>query len=140
MLVEKSDSSDEELFIQELRGAPIMKPLLAAIETLKAVNASGARRLPDDVPTDFIRRRWEPHVRPDGVVDRKLYELCAMSELKNALRSGDVWVAGSRQFRDFDEYLLPRADYAVRVSESRLGLEIPTIFEIANRLFWGDSP
>ena len=56
-----------------------------------------------------------------------------MSELKNALRSGDVWVAGSRQFRDFDEYLLPRADYAVRVSESRLGLEIPTIFEIANR-------
>ncbi len=27
-----------------------------------------------------------------------------MSELKNALRAGDVWVPGSRQFRDFDEY------------------------------------
>ncbi|MEX6397513.1 hypothetical protein AB6E88_10700 [Providencia hangzhouensis] len=35
-----------------------------------------------------------------------LLRLCALSELKNALRSGDVWVQGSRQFKDFDEYLL----------------------------------
>ncbi|MFW6808294.1 hypothetical protein ACM7TS_18565, partial [Enterobacter hormaechei] len=27
------------------------------------------------------------------------YEICALSELKNALRSGDIWVKGSRQFR-----------------------------------------
>jgi TnpA family transposase len=27
--------------------------------------------------------------------------------LKNLLRSGDIWVQGSRQFRDFDDYLLP---------------------------------
>jgi TnpA family transposase len=119
----------EPIFLEtlELRGAPVTKPLLDAIDALKIVNASGARQLPVDVPTDFVRRRWEPHVRPNGEIDRKYYELCAMSELKNALRSGDVWVAGSRQFRDFDEYLLPRADYALRVSQSRLGLEIPTI-------------
>ena len=30
-----------------------------------------------------------------------------MAELKNALRSGDIWVVGSRQFKDFDDYLLP---------------------------------
>ena len=30
-----------------------------------------------------------------------------MSELKNALRSSDIWVEGSRQFKDFEEYLLP---------------------------------
>ena len=28
------------------------------------------------------------------------------AELKNALRSGDIWVQGSRQFKDFDEYLV----------------------------------
>ena len=28
-------------------------------------------------------------------------------ELKNALRSGDIWVNGSRQFKDFDDYLIP---------------------------------
>lgn len=25
----------------------------------------------------------------------------------NHLRSGDIWVTGSRPFKDFDEYLLP---------------------------------
>jgi hypothetical protein len=30
-----------------------------------------------------------------------------MAELKNARRSGDVAVSGSRQFRSFEEYLMP---------------------------------
>jgi hypothetical protein len=35
------------------------------------------------------------------------YELCALSELKNTLRSGDTWVEGSRQFKNFEDYLVP---------------------------------
>lgn len=31
-----------------------------------------------------------------------------MNGLDNALRSGDVWVAGSRRYADFEYYLLPR--------------------------------
>ena len=32
--------------------------------------------------------------------------------LRNALRSGDLWVVGSRQFKDFEEYLLPPQTFA----------------------------
>ncbi len=114
-------------FLETLKchGAPVTKPLLEAIEVLKGVNASGARRLPEDAPTAFVRWRGAPVVMPDGAIDRKFYALCAMSELKNALRSGDIWAVGSRQFREFDEYLLSRDDYAQRVRESRLGLKFP---------------
>ncbi len=31
-----------------------------------------------------------------------------LSELKDGLRSGDVYVGGSGKFRDFEDYLLPR--------------------------------
>ena len=56
------------------------------------------RQVPDDAPTSFVRKRWENLVRtPDGL-DRRFYELCVLTELKNALRSGDIWVQGSRQF------------------------------------------
>ncbi|MBW5756050.1 hypothetical protein GR305_28285, partial [Klebsiella pneumoniae] len=42
-------------------------------------------------PTAFIKPRWKPLViTPEGL-DRKFYEICALSELKNALRSGDIW-------------------------------------------------
>src|SRR5207244_7877707 len=43
-----------------------------------------------------------------GSIDRPFYERCALSTLRDRLRAGDVWVAGSRQYRAFDEYLLPQ--------------------------------
>lgn len=83
----------------ELRAAPAARDLLEAVQTLKLMNAAGARKLPKDAPTAFVRRRWEGLVFTNDGLDRRSYELCALSELRNALRSGDVWVEGSRQFQ-----------------------------------------
>jgi hypothetical protein len=49
-----------------------------------------------------------------------------MAELKNALRSGDIWVHGSRQFRDFEDYLLSRDRFAAMRSANALRLAIDT--------------
>jgi TnpA family transposase len=88
------------------------------------VNASGARLLPADAPTAFVRRRWAPYVFEGNTVDRKFYELCALSEFKNALRAGDVSVPGSRQFRDFDAYLIDREAFAGQAAAARTGLSL----------------
>src|SRR5258708_37831968 len=45
-----------------------------------------------------------------------------MAELKNALRSGDIWVHGSRQFRGFEDYLLSRDRFAAMRSATALRL------------------
>ena len=78
----------------------------AAINVIRTMNITGVRKVPDDAPTSFIRPRWKPLVFTDDGTDQAFYEFGALSELKNALRSGDMWVTGSRQFRDFDDYLL----------------------------------
>ncbi len=57
-------------------------------------------------------------------IDRHYYELCALSELKNSLRSGDMWVEGSRQFKDFEEYLLPANTFNILRSAGTLPLDI----------------
>jgi hypothetical protein len=80
---------------------------LEAIELLREMNAGNARNLPDDDPVDFIRERWSKLIFTDAGVDRRHYELCALSELKNALRSGDIRVEGSLRFKNFNEYLVP---------------------------------
>ncbi|MDI3212536.1 hypothetical protein [Arthrobacter sp. AL12] len=80
---------------------------MAAINLIHALNTIGARRIPDDAPVSFIRQRWTPLVFTENGLDRGFYEFCALTELKNALSSGDMWVTGPRQFRDFDDYLLP---------------------------------
>ncbi len=93
--------------------APAAKNVLDAIEVLRGMNTDNARKLPADAPTGFIKPRWQKLVMTDAGIDRRYYELCALSELKNSLRSGDIWVQGSRQFKDFEDYLYrPRSSPA----------------------------
>jgi len=110
----------------DFRAASARQDLMNAVDALRAMNHNEARKVPADAPTAFVKPRWERFVFEEGGIDRRFYELAAMSELKNALRSGDVSVIGSRQFEDFDEYLIPRAAFDDQHRESRLGLAVET--------------
>src|SRR3954462_11569045 len=90
----------------EFESVPASASLMRAIAGLDEMNRSGASTLPKTAPTGFVRQRWAPHVLPDGGIDRRHYELCVLSELRDRLRAGDVWVAGSRQYRAFEERLI----------------------------------
>jgi TnpA family transposase len=107
-----------------LKAAPAAADILTAVETLKALNADHARKVPIDAPTGFVRKRWEGLVFTETGVDRRFYELCTLSELKNALRSGDIWIEGSRQFKDFDEYLVPAEKFAALKQSGELPLSV----------------
>ena len=110
----------------EIHAAPAAKDLLSGIDTLRHMNHGQLRKVPTDAPGSFIRKRWESLVREGEGYDRRFYELCVLSELKNSLRSGDLWVKGSRQFRDFEEYLLPRDRFERQRAQGELGLAVDT--------------
>ena len=109
----------------EFHGAPAAAELLQALDLLRDLNASGKRTLPEHVPAGFVKPRWRPHVFPSSGVDRRFYELCALAELRDRLRAGDIWVTGSRQYRDFETYLIPAATFKVMQKEP-LPLDIDT--------------
>ena len=100
------------------------------------MNATNAKSVPSDAPTAFIRARWKPLVQPAGGIDRRYYEICVLSELKNSLRSGDIWVHGSRQYRDFDEYLLPMGTFESLKHAQTLPIAVTPVCEqyLAERL------
>jgi hypothetical protein len=94
----------------DFKGAPSSQPLLKAIDLLCTLDESGKRKVPANAPRGFVRRKRQPHViPPDGGIDRCYYELCVLTELRNGLRSGDVWVEGSPRYADFEGYLNPPA-------------------------------
>lgn len=109
-----------------LKAAPVARDILKGVEFIKEMNHRDLHRVPDRAPTSFIRKRWENLVYTDEGLDRRFYELCVLTELKNALRSGDIWVQGSRQFKDFEEYLLPLSCYTEQFDRQELGLAIET--------------
>ena len=120
------------LCVFEFKGHSSLKSLLAALPVLRRLNADEIRKVPNDAPTGFVKDRWKEYVFTDSgktelfpsgtekapvldtsgrssTIDRHYYELCILTALRDALRSGDLFVQGSRQYRDFEEYLLPQS-------------------------------
>ena len=114
----------EMLATLKLKAAPAAQDILAAVDTLRQMNEQQVRKVPDDAPISLIPKRWEKLVHTEDGIDRRYYELCVLSALKNALRSGDMWVQGSRQFKDFNDYLIPVDRFQHIQSQKALPLSI----------------
>ena len=63
-------------------------------------------------------------VTDDGI-NRHYYEMCALAELRNGLRSGDIWVEGSNQYQEFDRYLLSQEEWERLCTTEQVALGVP---------------
>jgi hypothetical protein len=61
--------------------------------------------------------------------DRRAYEVAVMMTLCDSLRSGGIWVEGSRAFRAFGDFLLPPEAFVTRRQQGELGLAVPDRFD-----------
>lgn len=114
----------------EFHGAPSAASLLRAVSALKTMYQSGKRSLSPDPPTDFIRKLWRSFVFPaPGKIDRRAYELCTYFELRDRIRAGDVWVAGSKRHSAFEARLIPQATFDILKSEGELPIAAPVDVE-----------
>lgn len=52
----------ELLDVLKLKAAPAAQAVLDAIDLVRAMNATGSRKVPEDAPTSFIKARWKPLV------------------------------------------------------------------------------
>jgi hypothetical protein len=79
--------------------------VLDAVRVLQAANADGRRHVPLDAPVGFVPARWQPYLTAtreagDDTQFKHYWELCVLFGLRGALRSGEVWVEGSRRYAD----------------------------------------
>ena len=85
----------------EIQASGAGEPILAA---LRAIGA-GSR----DMPRTFLRRnsRWHQHLTARPAGDRRLWEVAALFHMRDAFRSGDVWLVHSRRYGDVKRALVP---------------------------------
>lgn len=103
--------------------------LLDALDLLRGLYAARPRQLPQRPPTAFLKATWRKLVGRGSAFDRRAYEVAVMMTLRDSLRSGDIWVEGSRAFRAFGDFLLPPEAFVTRRQEGELGLAVPDRFE-----------
>lgn len=114
------------LKVFEFRSTKSAEPLIKALDTIKEMNDTGKRKVPEGAPLDFVSNRWKKHVfDDDGTIHRHYYEMAALTELRNYVRSGDVSIVGSRQHKDFDSYLVSQNEWkSIHTTGSRLAVSL----------------
>jgi hypothetical protein len=101
-------------------------PLLEAVDLLRRLGERRGRCLPRSTAVEFVPPKWRPYVIDGrGRIDRAYFELCTLSELRAALRAGDVWLESSRRYSDPETYLIPRHRWPALRGEVCRQLRIP---------------
>jgi TnpA family transposase len=62
-------------------------------------------------PLAHLTPRWRKHALKGDKITPNYYEAAAFEALKGRVRSGDVAVSGSRRYRSFEHYLLPKTQF-----------------------------
>lgn len=103
-------------------GGTAATELLIAVHMLRELNATGTRKVPPEAPTGFVPTKWRGYLeeaRKSGSATgfRHYWELCVLLGLRDGLRSGDVYVPGSRRYADPAAYLLTEEQWAPQRAE-----------------------
>ena len=87
----------------EISAATVAAPLIEAAGIIKS---AGTAR-----PTTFLggRSKWHRHLKAQKGGDNRLWEVAVLFHLRDAFRSGDIWLAQSRRFGDLKDALVPIA-------------------------------
>lgn len=114
------------LRVLEFHSTKANEPLLKAVEIIRGMNESGKRKVPDNSPVDFISKRWKKHLYEDDgtTINRHYYEMAVLTELREHVWAGDVSIIGSKQYRDFEEYLFSEDTWNQTKEHMRLSVSL----------------
>ena len=87
----------------DICAAPVAEPLLAASAIIAGTETATV------LPLTFLRRgsKWLRHLNADAGDATRLWEVAVLFHLREAFRSGDIWLAQSRRFGDLKDALVP---------------------------------
>lgn len=85
-----------------------------ALDVLRLANSTGRRKLPRDVPVEFVPRSLRGIVASGGKVDRRAWECALMLRLRDDIRSGNLSVQHSKRFCNLDTFLMDETAWARR--------------------------
>jgi hypothetical protein len=106
----------------DFQGGPGTADLVDALEILKELNRVGGRKVPAGAPTSFVPARYADYLARarrsgDDTAFRHYWEMCTILALRDGLRSGDVFVPGSRRYADPGTYLFTSEQWEGRRAE-----------------------
>ena len=103
-----------------------IESLLAAVEVARKLDAGGPEKLLDDAPRHFIPAAWRKALGPVGSRPRRaLWDLALAFAIRDALRSGDLFLPASRRHVSFWNLVMGERQWAEAKEDAYARLPIP---------------
>jgi len=100
--------------------------LLAAVEVARKLDAGASEKLLDDAPRHFIPAAWRKALGPAGSRPRRaLWEIALAFAVRDALRSGDLFLAASRRHVSFWNLVMGERQWAEAKKDAYARLPVP---------------
>jgi TnpA family transposase len=100
----------------DIQTAPVAVPLVQAAQNVAEGPSDNHRS------TGFVRpgSKWHRHLKAQKCDDQRLWEVAVLFHLRDAFRSGDIWLVQSRRYADLKQALVP-----VEVAKATPRLTVP---------------
>jgi len=87
----------------DICAAPVAVPLIQATKVIAQDQTDAPRQV------GFLRRtsKWHRHLNAQDPGDNRLREVAVMFQVREAFRSGDIWLPHSRRYADLKQALVP---------------------------------
>ena len=100
--------------------------LLAAVEVARQLDAGGPERLLDAAPRHFVPAAWRKAAFPGGGRPRRaLWEIALALAVRDALRSGDLFLPASRRHVAFWNLVMGERQWAEAKADAYAQLSVP---------------
>ncbi|MEV0195314.1 SpoIIE family protein phosphatase [Nonomuraea sp. NPDC050691] len=108
--------------MNDFQGGPGTEELMEAVPILQEMNRLGSRKVPAGAPTGFVPARYAHYLDKarksgDETAFRHYWEPCVILCLRDGLRSGDVFMPGSRRYADPATYLYTPEQWTPRQAD-----------------------
>ncbi|OIQ32468.1 MAG: Tn3 family transposase [Alphaproteobacteria bacterium MedPE-SWcel] len=87
----------------DIHAAAVASPLIQAAKIIADDQKDAPRQ------TSFLRRnsKWHRHLNTQEPDDNRLWEVAVLFQIREAFRSGDMWLRHSRRYADLKQALIP---------------------------------
>jgi TnpA family transposase len=87
----------------DICAAPVAAPLMQATKVIAQDQTDAPRQV------GFLRRtsKWHRHLNAQDPGDNRLWEVAVLFQVREAFRSGDIWLPHSRRYADLKQALVP---------------------------------
>jgi len=113
-------------FALPFQAAAGSETLLRAVESLRALDAGSRGPLTIDDPHGFVQADWRSYLVSDGKLDRAIWEISLAFAVRDALRSGSLFLAHSRDHVSFWNLVYDDKSWQQAREQAYGRLDLPT--------------